>query len=281
MLNIEQTIAQFPDGQITVIPKGLEFLERPKAGFYQVIDKDMGSHSEKQIHPDTNIRVPLNAKIISDSYIPKAQILKYFSNKSVGVHKALNISHKLGVLLHGVQGTGKTTACNDFAQELIDTKDAVVVSVNGVGDFAFAIEILKKMKTIQDFFSVIIFDECEDTMQSYEGAMKRFLDSGDSLGNNLFLFCTNYVHKIPDTIKDRPSRIKISKEITTFEDEVLIGQILESLIDGVPEDLRPDKEFLLAIAPSMKNKTLDELKNAFLDAILEFNLEEVVLDVNI
>ena len=60
----------------------------------------------------------------------------------------------------------------------------------------------------------IEFDEFDEFVkEGKEGLIKTFLDGSSSTNNTIFLAMTNYIERIPDSIKNRPSRFKYQIEI--------------------------------------------------------------------
>ena len=53
------------------------------------------------------------------------KINKFFNSSTKLLHQQLNIKHKIGVLLYGRQGTGKTTIAKAVMQKLLESYGAI------------------------------------------------------------------------------------------------------------------------------------------------------------
>lgn len=159
------------------------------------------------------------------------------------------------------------------AEKFIQDKAAMTITVSNVSQLQFAIGLCKSLRHDTGFKSpvVIIMDECEGQMQASEAQVKNILDSNDSLDNCLLMFTTNYINKIPDAIKNRPSRIKECVEFTGEEDEIRVYNIFKNLNNSLPEEMRIELEKLNPLVDQHLNSTIDEIKHTFLDVAIRRN----------
>jgi GTPase SAR1 family protein len=265
------------EGELTLVSPEFRVEPRIEPNFYEVVTKDMGMFSKREVKIDKSISLPESA---IDSYKKhfksKVPYIKdYFSSESIKIHKSLGVKHKLGVLLYGKQGTGKTTICYSLAQHLIDENAAIVFTVNSLNDMMFAMEFCKQADPKEKFLKIFIFDECEDDMHQSESSFKRVLDSAISPNNTLFLFTTNYFEYVPETIHNRPSRVKWVMEIKGYSNEDEIYTILMELNEGLAENVKLSVADVKGVVPELKGKTIDEIKNVFVDTVLKINLKKV------
>src|SRR6185312_15725123 len=121
-------------------------------------------------------------------------------------------------------------------------------------------------------------DECDYIMQTQESNMKSVLDSNNSLDNCLLMFTTNYINKIPDAIKERPSRIKECIEFSSEDDEVRVYNILKRLNDSLSDEMRIPKDKIYSIVSHHKESTIDDIKHAFIDLAISHN-ENIISQV--
>lgn len=270
-------ILEHPEGKIDLMNADVKFVDNIAPGFYKAESQSVGFFSICNIVKDKSIQIPRSALEISKEYINLKYIEQYFSDKSTDLHKKLELKQKLGILLHGVQGTGKTTGCYAVAQELIKTHKAVVVTVTDSAEYEHTIKFLSKVKEkIDTFLSVIIFDECDEEMRQREGDFKRILDSSNSLDMNITFFTTNHLHRIPKTIWDRPSRIKFCTEVEGVQDEEVIYSILDYMNRPIDSEVQLSVDEIKSIVRDLKGKTLDIIKNTFIDKVFEINYSKKV-----
>lgn len=267
-----------PNGDVNLVPENINLKDRMEPGFYKVKITSSGMSVSMSITKDNTIEIPKSAMRIAKSQINVPYIMQYLSDMSKEIHSKLNLKHKMGYMLHGIQGTGKTTSCYAVSDYLIKKLGAVVITVTDVKSYTYAIDFLEEVKAkLGDFLTVTIFDECERDMYNYDGHFKRLLDSSSSLNNHIAFFTTNDIDLVPVAIKDRPSRIKFCTEITGIEDELIIHEILSSMNEPIDLDVKLSEEEIGSIVPTLKSKTLDEVKNSFLDTVFEINFKKKVL----
>lgn len=262
------------DGIVTLIDDDHEICDTPKRGYYKIKVTNMGMFSRQDIQQDVNVEIPASALEISKEYINIQYLEDYFSEISQGIHKSLGVKNKISYLLHGKQGTGKTTAAYAVIDHFVKKHAAVCITVKNMSEFTFAINFLQEAKRGGDFISAIVFDECEREMYSHESEMKRILDSSDSIDRHMFFFTTNYVDDIPETIKDRPSRIKFPIEFSGIENEEAVYVILNHMNSTLEDNVKLNDVEIKMICPDLKSKTLDEIKNAFIDHVFKMKMLE-------
>lgn len=204
----------------------------------------------------------------------KDKIDKIFNSfYNTNVKKSVNslgYKHKLGILLHGKQGTGKTSMLKDYFEKSHREFDSVVFNLTSLDYFSETWEFIKKIRRIQDNSIVVFIDECEDLFEKYkqEDAVKKALDGFDSIDNSLILLASNYIDKIPDTIKNRPSRIKYVIEVEGIQEENIIRDFLKQAFKKLELDVEYESEI-----SKMKGFTIDELKQWVLDKIMDIEPE--------
>lgn len=181
----------------------------------------------------------------------------------------LGYIHKLGILLHGGAGTGKTSLLNYLADYLVKERDAIVFIVNKIDNLTTAIPIAKGIREIQDNPIVFIADEFERYATNAESEMKNFLDGVDSIDNMLFLASTNYIERVPNTMKkERPSRFKIVQEIKGITNKNAMFKALKRISDKLSPSLFTDEEIVEQFA-EVDSITLDLIKDIALSKITD------------
>jgi len=231
------------------------------SGFYQAMVTDQGIVITKE--QLLEIHSPWKSK--DTEFI--INTVSSFFNKGVREKvESLGFIHKLGILLHGKQGCGKTSVINFIAKELQEKSNAIVFFCNNGSTLGGAISIAKSIREVQDNPIVFIADEFERYARDSESEMKNLLDGKDSISNSLFLAATNYIDKVPDTLKDRPSRFRVVTEIKGIKDKNTMEEILLSISNKISPNLFKIKE-IKEITANLDYATIDELKHKCLDKV--------------
>lgn len=196
-------------------------------------------------------------------------VMSFFSSKKLKKQiNSMGFPHKMGVLLYGQPGTGKTTLLNYISQLLLDQQEAIIMSCNSTESVEASILMAKSIREIQKNPIVIIMDEFERFVKNsnQEATIKTFLDGGDSIDNCLLLAATNYIEQVPKSIGERPSRIRILKEVKGIEKREEVAEIVNNMLDQseAASSINRDK----IIDGIGINVTLDSIKNSVIDALM-------------
>lgn len=204
-------------------------------------------------------------------FIPKMEIVfeRFFQPKIKKKINELGYAHKLGIMLHGKQGGSKSSIFNYYAKKFIKEKNAIYFYIEGsYAEEAWAF--IQKIRKIQNNPIIVFFDEFDKFFPHSENDIKPMLDGNLSIDNTICFFATNYFDKIPDTVKDRPSRIKYKYEVESLDNAEAIEKILVKAIG----DLLSEDEMSEAIEENMGN-TIDEIKDYIQDKIMDLTFEKV------
>lgn len=264
------------ESQLMQIPIGAELRDGLSPGFYQLrkVPTMMGTKVELIDHEP---KIPTSSILVAQEIVDFNYLDELFSDLSKKLHENLNLNRKVGYLLHGKQGSGKTTTMYAMAKKLIDSYDCCVFTVEEKEDFYFLTDMIPKFREVKDFKAVIILDECESELDNYENYFKSLLDGTDSLNDCVFLMSTNYISRIPSTIKDRPSRFKYVLNIDGIEEESVIYEIMKHMNDSLDKDVKLADESIRSYVNDLKGSTLDEIKTKFMEiAFFENNLIQMV-----
>lgn len=199
----------------------------------------------------------------------------FFDNSVVDkVHK-LGYNHKLGILLYGKQGTGKTSMLKKYFTDIVTTHNGIVFNFDTYGYLETMWEFIQKIRKIQTNPIVCFCDELDEGFiySDFERTFKIITDGSKSIDNIMFLMATNYIDKIPSTIKDRPSRVKYSIEISGIQDA---NKIKTFLIENLKK-IDIVHEFSDLEINELKGSTIDELKQWLLDKIMNIKDSKITI----
>lgn len=149
-------------------------------------------------------------------------------------YKKYGIIHKRGFLLHGVPGVGKTALLNLIADKIVVDGGVVVYSANW---FRGATRLIRDLSSIEPNRKILfIIEDIDEEMEKYqlESDVLAFLDGADSVDNLCIVCTTNHLNKVPDRIKNRPSRIDLLVEIKLPSDNVRRNYLMNKI---KPEDI--------------------------------------------
>lgn len=250
-------------------PSAIEVTDKPVAGLYKAVEHQTLFGSTWTFEKFT-VELPNTAQKTSELVMDTKEIDRIFSPASLRIHKAMGNAAKVGFLLYGPQGTGKSTAMYSVAMTLIEKYNATVIEVDDHDDLRATYRHIKNLRKLEPtMLAVVLMDECEEPMKFKEKDMKLLLDSKDTPTNLIFIGATNYIEKIPPTIKDRPSRIKHLFDCKSInEDEVIVYTILSDM----NKELEPGDQLtdgaIKEVTKAAVGKTIDEIKHLFLGAAI-------------
>lgn len=201
----------------------------------------------------------------------------FFGKSSRKIVNNLGYTHKLGILMYGQQGTGKTATMNYVAKEMVTNKDAIVFFCDNGNSLTTAIELASSIRDIQDNPIIFLADEFDRYVSTYdnEAMIKDFLDGKKSIDNSLILAASNYIDEIPESIKDRPSRFRYVVEIIGIQTE----EEIKSIVTTIVKKAKSSKMDISKICSKIKiPATLDCIKAAIIDEALSIDLPREVSD---
>jgi SpoVK/Ycf46/Vps4 family AAA+-type ATPase len=201
-------------------------------------------------------------------------INSFFNEDIVKIISDRGFFHKIGLLFYGKEGTGKSSIIKHYYNQLLINNQALVFNLhqpeylNKVWDF------VQRVRNIQDNPIVIVMDEFDEFLDGKhnEGVVKSILDGNMSINNCVILAATNYLDRIPETVKDRPSRFKYTLCIEGIQSasEVLI--IVSNIL--LDRSVWP-QEKLVEFSEKLKGETLDVIKSFCIDEIMSLEKHSV------
>lgn len=146
--------------------------------------------------------------------------------------------YKLGVLLFGPPGTGKTSYMREFIRS---QKDAIVIYLDSIPSRRF---VEKLEQSTKDILKIFVFEEAVSLLENSEDirAMLDFLDGSKSVSNSIYFMSTNYPESIPENVI-RNGRIDVFVKVE-FPDENARKKLINLYLkrDASVEELNSTKE---------------------------------------
>jgi len=237
-----------------------------------------GSYTLKYMDGDPGyVKISINKneeKIKLYNFEHKEKIDKFinsFFDKNVSKYiKSFGFLHKAGILLSGKEGGGKTSMIRHYSNNLIKSHNAIVFYISSTYGFTMVWEFLQNIRKIHKNPIIIVIDEIDEYVHNYEAFLKNALDGNNSIDYSLVFATTNYIHKIPDALKSRPSRFKYSLTIGGLENHDDIEDIMQKILIQ-----KFSKREIKAFAAGLVGETLDSIKQFCLDKIMDLDIEKI------
>lgn len=261
--------------------KSFHYLENGEVSF-SILDTikteqklDSGVYTLEYLgYPDMRVKIDVSTdrETIKSYTFPDKDKLdnlfeSFFNKNVVQKVKELGFYHKVGVLLYGKEGTGKSTIIKSYAYKVLENHNGLVFYFTSNQYVNKCWEFIRKIREIQDNPIVVIFEEMDmyvqKTSEVPEGYLKTILDGNNSIDNCIILGATNYIDTIPKAIKDRPSRFKYVLNIEGIHSEEEILEILSPMISDICS-----KDEIKEYSYMLKGETLDSIKQFAMDKIM-------------
>jgi AAA+ superfamily predicted ATPase len=204
--------------------------------------------------------------------LPHEQIVKdlkiFWDNKQKFIN--YNLNPKRGIILHGDPGCGKTSLIYLLVEE-IKNRNGISVYFDIPDNWVEIAKLIRKVEKERPILCII--EDIDLIIEKYgEESFLNFLDGLNSITNVVYVATTNNIEKIPDRIKDRPSRFDKKYEIKKPNDE---DRKLYFETKLLPEDLT--KYNIEKLVKDTKNFTMAHLKEVFISLyILDNDYKEVI-----
>lgn len=231
-------------------------LERVPPGYYQVVTGGKVPFVRPLVvKMDSIINYPdrVTRAVLKD-------IDKFSQPETRVMYAKYGFRYKRGVLMYGIQGTGKTVNVVRICNKLIAERGAVVLYENHPGNVRFFLE---EVAAERDNMVVVVWEELERWINNCEGELLQLLDGMVSRENVVFLATTNFIGQIPDRIRYRPSRFALVVENHPPSESARRKFILDKLI---PEHRQTvDVE---AMVKATEGMVIDAVKDVVLSHIV-------------
>lgn len=185
-------------GQGIYYPCGVTIPKIP-AGTYSVGRNDHGFFLETTKFPtDELLRFPDG---------PTPQVVDRVDRfwKSAEVFKKNGLLHKMGILMYGPAGCGKTSVIKLVTEDIIERGGLILLTDVPV----WMAEVFRMVRRVEPTRSIVnIIEDIDDKMRESEHAVAilSMLDGGHQVDNILHIATTNYPDRLEERITQRPGR---------------------------------------------------------------------------
>lgn len=184
------------------------------------------------------------------------------------IMKKMGLCNKLGALLHGSAGTGKTCFVVQLCNMLIERYDACVLMCTNQAPHQL-VEYIKAVKeSNEDKLVIVVIEELDQFIhvwRNYLASFLQILDGSDSHPKTVFLCTTNHIDKLPASLIDRPSRFSIIEEMELLPEETIINIVKAKL----PTDIISNDALHGIIEESIAAKLpIDKIKDVIIDVAI-------------
>jgi SpoVK/Ycf46/Vps4 family AAA+-type ATPase len=105
--------------------------------------------------------------------------------------KALGLTHKRGMMLHGPQGSGKSCILKLVMNDIVERGDVVFIA-RRAGDLRVCLDQFRKVEPERR--AVVVLEDVDEMARYDEHTLLEMLDGDDQVDGVLFLGTTNYLH---------------------------------------------------------------------------------------
>lgn len=190
-------------------PEGTVVKSLP-AGIYDAVPGPFGRRLIVKVEIETDKLVALEegntSKVTND-------IEAFLSKETKDAFKDYELLYRRGILLYGPPGTGKTSTVIQICKEFVQHHNGLVFLNFPYGDIGNWVSDLRSQDLNPERPVLLIMEELDNILDRYESTILNLLDGEDSIDNFIVLATTNYIDRIDDRIKNRPSRFSTVMEI--------------------------------------------------------------------
>ena len=204
--------------------------------------------------------------------LPHKEIIKdleiFWNNKQKFID--YNLNPKRGIILHGDPGCGKTSLIY-LLVETIKKRDGISIYFDVPENWVEIAKLVRKVEKERPILCII--EDIDLVITKYgEESFLNFLDGLNSITNVVYVATTNNLDKIPDRIKDRPSR---------FDKKYIIKKPTEGdrklYFETRLLDTDKKKYDLKKLVKDTKDFTMAHLKEVFISLyILDNSYDDVI-----
>jgi hypothetical protein len=122
-------------------------------------------------------------------------------------YKKRGMLHKRGILMTGDPGSGKTSNASLVIDKFVREVGGVVLAPNDVGGLYGGIALVRDREPDRPI--LVVLEDIDGIARQHEEVLLNILDGRHQHDGVVVVATTNYLHKLPDRIANRPSRFDL------------------------------------------------------------------------
>lgn len=255
----------------SVARKEDEIIEHLAAGKYKFEIEHSLFHSTPVFIPEEYRSDLVELKGNPFSKIRK-RLTNFFSKETYEIYKAIDTRHFIGCLLWGPPGTGKSCFVETESKRFAEKNGAITLTIRNPSDISDLRDMVDVSRREDDSKMVIVVIEEADTYvngtydtQKVERQLINFCDGPDTPDNVLLICTTNHINKIPDSLKQRPSRFAIVERVSTIPEDVA-QEVIAKFLPQAYRDRVNVKELMFKITEH--EIRIDQIKHIILNILV-------------
>lgn len=229
-------------------------------GIYEIQTTIDGELYFKEFIPTTDNLIKLTD---NESQKILKEIDYFWKPETKAKYDEYGIVYKRGLLMYGIPGTGKTATIMQTAHDMIK-QDTVILYENNPNRISKALKIIHNIEPDKKVIAVL--EECDEYINS--STFLSLLDGETSSNNVFFIATTNFIDRIPNRIKNRPSRFATIVEIKAPSTEARRCYLSTKL---------KDKNLIEKYVEATSGFVIDNIKDVIISTmIFDVSLEDAV-----
>jgi SpoVK/Ycf46/Vps4 family AAA+-type ATPase len=202
-------------------------------------------------------------------------ITTYWNSKDA--YLKYKVAYKLGILLYGSPGCGKTTIIQLIAKYLLKDVKGLIITIGDMTDlYNYSTFIKNNFRKIEPNRHIVVILEDIDAMtDDDEATVLNILDGSQQTDHVVYIATTNYPEKLKERILNRPSRFNKRYEITLPNEKTRETFFKTKLKE---DDLSKYSIDIDKWVEDTNGFTMDHIKNLLLSVVVYNNTYEEALN---
>lgn len=235
--------------------KPVQKIKKLAAGIYTIGADRSGEVylSPMSAMTDTLIRLP---DFTSETIIKEVD--KFWSTETKAKFEKRKLIYKRGIILHGLPGVGKSACIAQIMEAEVNAGGIVFFCP----DPSLLCDAVKRIREIEgnSLRFLVVWEEFDELIGANESAYLSLLDGEMQIDNVVYIATTNYLERIPDRFKRRPSRFASVTEVGLPNEETRMTYLNSKIY--------PEENIDVSIwAKETKGFTIDHIKDLIISVL--------------